>query len=714
MFDRKVHFTEEFAIIDRMVSDMLLGIKWEHRYNIHTGWTRNGNHYISKGKHDFIAESKNRLKTHPIIKTKGKVELNPESITLIEVQAPRDFTGNRKYQLNLEGYLSQGIIPLDLVHSFDKMPRTLYIPILNTSDKHESIAKSSLLGTFEPIDEEVSEVRETSWMDLDGKMQKAHQQLRKKKSYRQARQKCYDRKEDSMRLLPDYLADSNMEMETMMKHPDTILKDSIDADKWKIKVLNMLESRFGSIISRLSTDVGRTKLHTLNVQVAEGSPVFVKQYTIPLKYQSFIDDETKRLEEAGLISRSLSNWSAPCMVVPKKQNPDNPCEVQLQMVIDYRQLNRRIITSRAPNKNGKVGKVISNYPILTIESLLARLESCKYFSILDLRSGYHHIRLLEESKPLTAFTTHSGKFQWNVLPFGIGVGVQTFSFVINKAIGHCSDFAANYLDDIIVFSRTAEDHMLHLEAIFRITTPTSIEEVRQFNGMCSYYRKFISHYSDISKCFNDMTRKGATFKWTVECDAAFKLLKEKVMENPVLISSQVDKDYIIHCDASKYSYSGILQQTRPGTEELAPVAYYSGNFDKTQIKWNITEKEAYAIYKSVKKFTFYITGARTTVFSDHKPLKNFFEGGMNITKLDRWPLELQEFDISLEFIQGKLNTVTDVISRLKNEGLYKEHSTEDQKIKATTDLNNRIEDVLDIALKPLNFGKLFSTNTVIS
>ena len=151
---------------------------------------------------------------------------------------------------------------------------------------------------------------------------------------------------------------------------------------------------------------------------------------------------------------------------------------------------------------------------------------------------------------------HSGKFQWNVLPFGIWIGVQTFSFVINKAIGHCSGFAANYLDDIIVFSRTTEDHMEHLEKIFEplqvadlkikvskceffkkhvsylgfligetgiccdrskveainnIAMPTSIEEVRQFNGMCLYYRKFILHYSDISKCFNDMTRKGATF-----------------------------------------------------------------------------------------------------------------------------------------------------------------------------------------------------------
>ena len=110
------------------------------------------------------------MKTHPIIKTKGKVELSPESIVLIKVQAPRDIIGNRKYQLNPEGYLPQGIFPLDLVHSFDKMPRTLYIPILNTSNKYESIGKGSLLGTFVPIDKEISEVQVTSWTDLEGKM----------------------------------------------------------------------------------------------------------------------------------------------------------------------------------------------------------------------------------------------------------------------------------------------------------------------------------------------------------------------------------------------------------------------------------------------------------------------------------------------------------------------------------------------------------------
>ena len=162
-------------------------------------------------------ESVNRLKSSPIIKTKGKIKLSRASIALVEVQAARDIIGNKKYQLNPEGYLPRGIIPLDLVHSFNKTPRTLFVPILSTSSKYENIPKGSLLGTFEPINDEVSEVQVTSLTDLEGKMQKAHSQLRKKKSYRQARQKCYDKEEEPMKLLPDYPADSCVEMETIMK-----------------------------------------------------------------------------------------------------------------------------------------------------------------------------------------------------------------------------------------------------------------------------------------------------------------------------------------------------------------------------------------------------------------------------------------------------------------------------------------------------------------
>ena len=150
-----------------MVSDMLLAIGWEHKFNIHTGWTKRGNHYISIGKNNFVAESTNKLNMHPIIKTKGKVTLKLESISFIEVQAPRDISGNKKYQLNPNAYLPNGIIPLDSIPLFEKTPRTLQIPFLNVSTNYESIPRGSFLGTFDPIDEEINKIHTTSWENLD-------------------------------------------------------------------------------------------------------------------------------------------------------------------------------------------------------------------------------------------------------------------------------------------------------------------------------------------------------------------------------------------------------------------------------------------------------------------------------------------------------------------------------------------------------------------
>ena len=244
----KFTFTEEFAVIKGMVSDMLLGIRWEHKFNIHTGWTQTGNHYIALGKHNFIAESTNKLKGHPIIKTNGKIMLKPESISFIEVQAPRNISGNNKYQLNPEAYLPKGIIPLDLKHSFEKTPRTLQLPFLNTSTNYESIPRGSLLGTFEPVDEEVNEIH-TSWEKLEGQVHQAHAQLQRKASYRRARENIRKMEKEPYELLPDYPPSSSMEMETIMKIPEVTLEDAKDVDKWKSKVLSMLETKFASIVS---------------------------------------------------------------------------------------------------------------------------------------------------------------------------------------------------------------------------------------------------------------------------------------------------------------------------------------------------------------------------------------------------------------------------------------------------------------------------------
>ena len=250
----------------------------------------------------------------------------------MEVQVPRDIFGNKKYQLNPNAYLPIGIIPLNLIHSFEKTPRTIQLPFLNVSTNFQSIPRGSLLGTFEPVDKEVNEVCTTTWDKLDSQMFQVYTQPWKKRSYRKAREKVKSMEKESCEKLPTYPPSSSMEMETLIKGPEVTLKDTENADKWKAKVIGMLETRFASIILKSSTNVGHTKLHTVNLQVSNGDPVFVKQYIILLKYQNFINEETKWLEETGLISRSLSNWSAPCIVIPKKQDSSKPNEVQLRMV----------------------------------------------------------------------------------------------------------------------------------------------------------------------------------------------------------------------------------------------------------------------------------------------------------------------------------------------------------------------------------------------
>ena len=139
---------------------------------------------------------------------------------------------NKRYHLNPKAYLPQGIVPLDLIHSFEKMPRTLKLPIINTSTNFESIQRGTLLGTFEPVDEEINEIHTTSWTKLEGQMHQAHAQLRRKKSYKQALQRASMEEKESPELMPENPTDSDMEMETLMKRPEVNLEDAKDADKW--------------------------------------------------------------------------------------------------------------------------------------------------------------------------------------------------------------------------------------------------------------------------------------------------------------------------------------------------------------------------------------------------------------------------------------------------------------------------------------------------
>ena len=264
-----------------------------------------------------------------------------------------------------------------------------------------------------------------------------------------------------------------------------------------------------------------------------------------------------------------------------------------------------------------------------------------------------------------------------------------------------------YLDEIIIYSRSEKEHLEHLEEIFtrlkaaglklklekccffkkhiqylghlisadgiqplpeklesiaKMPAPRNPKEVKQFLGLVGYYRKFVPRFEDISRVLTHLTKKDVEFKWTPECENCFQILKQFLQQAPILQYPNPQASNTLYTDASKYTYAGMLTQHSNGTDH--PITYVSGLFHGSQLNWATLTKEAYAIYMSLKKLSFYIDTAKITVKSDHLPLKKFLEKNTLNSKVNNWAVELESQNITFEYIPGIRNTLADTLSRL--------------------------------------------------
>ena len=192
--------------------------------------------------------------------------------------------------------------------------------------------------------------------------------------------------------------------------------------------------------------------------------------------------------------------------------------------------------------------------------------------------------------------------------------------------------------------------------------PKTPKEVKQFLGLVGYYRKFVPRFADISRVLTHLTKKDVEFKWTAECENCFQILKGSLQESPILRYPDPEANYTLYTDASKYAYAGVLIQDVDGTDH--PITYVSGLFRGSQLNWATLIKEAYTIYMSVKKLSFYIDTAKITVKTDHLPLKKFLEKNTMNAKVNNWAVELESQNIIFEYIPGIRNTLADTLSRL--------------------------------------------------
>ena len=459
--------------------------------------------------------------------------------------------------------------------------------------------------------------------------------------------------------------------------------------------------------SKNNKDIGRTQLIEMEIDTGDSLPVAQSPYTLLLKHYDWVRQEIETLEKSGVIERSLSRWASPVIVVPKKSAPDEP--PRRRLCVDYRKVNA---LQPEVKRTDKGTGCLSLYPLPKIDEMFSKLGGATIFSTIDLRSGYYHIGLTRESRAKSAFVVPMGKWQFKRTPFGLSQAPAYFQLLIDKVLMGCSGFAMGYLDDIIIFSKTEEEHLQHLEEIFirlrkfglkmkrekcsffkkhiqylghlvsedgfeplpeklesirKMPAPRTAKEVKQFLGLIGYYRKFVPRFADISRPLTKLTRHNVVFEWTDQCSKAFNHLRELLMEYPILRYPDPKQGYILYTDASGIGWSGVLTQEHldeKGKSKNHPICYVSGQFRGSQLNWAALTKEAYAIYMSVRRLSFYVTDVEVTIRSDHLPLKKFLNKQTMNSKVNNWAVELEQFRLHLEWIPGTRNLLADSLSRL--------------------------------------------------
>ena len=343
--------------------------------------------------------------------------------------------------------------------------------------------------------------------------------------------------------------------------------------------------------------------------------------------------QLEEMEAHNIIRESTSPYAAPVVMVPKKEG-------EMRFCIDYRQLNKATVKDR--------------YPLPRIDDTIDALHGAQYFSTLDLFSGYWQIEIDEADKHKTAFICEYGQYEFNRMPFGLTNAPATFQRLMNKILKPVLYTSALvYLDDIIVFSNTLDDHIQHLETVFKLLAeaglklklkkcdffkeeikylghvvsrdgvtpnkakvesivnypePTNVKELSSFLGLASYYRKFIRAFAEKAHPLTKLTRKAEPWVWGDEQRNAFRCIKNCLVSQPILGYPDFKRAFTIYTDASGFGIGAVLaQMQRPphsseNDDREVVIAYSSKHLNDREAKWSTTEKEAYAIIHAINVF----------------------------------------------------------------------------------------------------------------
>ncbi|EYC17427.1 hypothetical protein Y032_0030g2043 [Ancylostoma ceylanicum] len=451
---------------------------------------------------------------------------------------------------------------------------------------------------------------------------------------------------------------------------------------------------FEDVFAVTDTELTQTDLVVHDIDTGDHKPIKQRTRPVPMAARKEFKNIIKDLVDRGIIQKSSSEWASPVVLVKKKDGT-------LRLCIDYRELNKIIRQD--------------SYPLPKIDTVLQCLKGKRFFSTMDLASGYWQIRLSEDAKRKSAFTTSEGLFEFTVLPFGLSTSPSVFQRMMDMVIKglDLEDEVFVYIDDILIGTDTLERHYavmrLVLEAlrmanlrlkpqkceflrdsvsflghyidkegvktnkekvrkIVEYPIPKNVAELRTFLGMASYYRKFIAGFSKMAKGLYNLISPRTKWTWTEEENKKFEALKTALVNTPVLAQPDIsaaekgDRPFIIYTDASGKGLGAVLCQE--GDDKLLhPIFFASRGPSKAERNYHITDLEALAVMFALQKFHFFVYGLSTIVRTDHQPLTCLFKRTNVSARVLRWALEIQKYRLEVEYVAGKANAVADALSR---------------------------------------------------
>jgi hypothetical protein len=412
------------------------------------------------------------------------------------------------------------------------------------------------------------------------------------------------------------------------------------------------------------------------------APISKRPYRMPPAELAKLKKQLQELLDKRFIRPSTSPWGCPALFVKKKDE-------SLRLCVDYHPLNAVTIKNK--------------YPLPRIDVLFDQLVGAKVFSKIDLRSGYHQIKIRASDIPKTAFSTRYGLYEYLVMSFGLTNAPAYFMYLMNSVfMPELDKFVVVFIDDILVYSKNEAEHAEHLHIVLQrlhdhrlyaklskyefwlreikflghnispdgvSVDPEKVQEVinwkplatvrqiRSFLGLAGYYRRFILDFSRIAKPMTELLKKGVKYEWSQKCEDAFHALRQHLTTAPVLAQPDNTKSFEVYCDASGTGLGCVLMQ------DNRVIAYASRALRPHEQNYHTHDLELAAIVHALKIWRHYLMGAHCNIYTDHKSLKYIFTQADLNMRQRRWLELIKDYDLEVHYHPGKANVVADALSR---------------------------------------------------